>query len=97
MSIDTDLTEVRRQYAEAYAAHYSQRDLPRALALYTQLIAGHPTEQEANDSRMQLQNIVNAVVPKQELMDVQIEQVLAHFDLHGASTAAPISVTTRDS
>ena len=72
-------TEAGRQYAAAYAAHYTGRDLPGALQLYVKLLASHPGAQEAGYSRMQVQNIVNAVVPQQELLGAQVELALAHL------------------
>lgn len=75
----TKSTEAGRQYSAAYAAHYTARDLPAALRLYVDLIASHPEEQEADFSRVQVQNIVNAVVPKQELFDTQVNLAAAHF------------------
>ena len=79
-------TEAARQYAVAYAAHYTERDLPGALRLYVNVIASHPNEQEADFSRSQVQNIVNAVVPKQELFDAQVNLAAAHFAHEGMST-----------
>jgi len=73
-------TEASRQYAAAYAAHYTERDLPLAFQLYKELLASNPSSQEAGYTRMQLQNLINAVVPKQELLDAQIERLLAHFE-----------------
>jgi hypothetical protein len=79
-------TEASRQYAAAYAAHYTERDLPGALQLYVNVIASHPDEQEADFSRAQVQNIVNAVVPKQELFDAQVNLAATHFAHEGMST-----------
>lgn len=79
-------TEARRQYAAAYSAHYSERDLPGALRLYVNVIASHPDEQEAKFSRAQVQNIVNTIVPKQELFDAQVNLAAAHFAHEGLST-----------
>jgi hypothetical protein len=79
-------TEAALQYAAAYAAHYTERDLPGALRLYVNVIASHPDEQEATFSRAQVQNIVNAVVPKQELFDAQVNLAAAHFAHAGMST-----------
>ena len=76
----TELTEANQQYAAAYTAHYSQHDLPAALKLYAKVMASHPGTQEADDSRMQVQNIVKVVVPKQELLDAEIELALTHFE-----------------
>jgi len=85
MRNDTEHTEAGWQYAAAYAAHYTSRDLPAALRLYTEVIASHPDAQEAGYSRAQVQNIANTVVPKQELLDGQIELARAHLE-HGGTT-----------
>ena len=80
MRNDTELTEAGREYAAAYAAHYTGRDLPAALQLYMSVIASHPDTQEAGYSRAQVHNIVNSVVPKQELLDAEIGLVRAHLE-----------------
>jgi hypothetical protein len=59
---------------------YTAHDFPLALQLYRKLLASHSDTPEANYSRMQVQNIVNAVVPKQELFDAQIDLGLTHFE-----------------
>ena len=79
MRNEIELTEAARQYTAAYAAHYVERDLPLALQLYKKLIASNSSAQEADYSRTQIQNIVNAVAPKQELLDAQMALALAHF------------------
>jgi hypothetical protein len=76
----TESTEAGRQYEAAYAAHYKGCDLPAALQLYTKVMASHPGAQEADYSRMQIQNIVNTVVPKQELLDAEIGLARAHLE-----------------
>jgi hypothetical protein len=81
----TELTEANRRYAAAYAAHYTENDLPSAMRLYKQVMASHPSDPEAEYSRAQIQNIVNAVVPKQELLDAQMELALRHLE-HGCRT-----------
>lgn len=73
-------TEARQQYAAAYASHYTGRNLPLAFQLYKELMASHPNTPEAGYARMQVQNLINAVVPKQELLDAQIECLLVHFE-----------------
>ena len=83
MRTETEPTEANQQYAAAYAAHYTGRDLPLALQLYRQLMASHPSAQEAGYARMQVHNITNAVVPKQELLEAQIKLVLVHFEHDG--------------
>ena len=93
MKNKTEPTEASREYAAAYAAHYTGRDLPLALQLYRKLVASHSSAQEAAYSRMQIQNIINAVVPTQELLDAQIELVLGHFEHDGPIDAARIPAT----
>ena len=80
MSDDGALMEAAREYAAAYAAQYSQRELAVALELYERLITSHPSAREAGYSRTQIQNIANAVVPEQDLLDAQIELVFAHLE-----------------
>jgi|GEM_PF-983817 hypothetical protein len=91
MRTETEPTEANRQYAAAYAAHYTERDLPLALQLYQKLMASHPSAQEAGYARMQVQNIVNAVVPKPELLEAQIKLVLVHFEHDGRLDAGRLS------
>ena len=76
----TELTEANREYATAYDAHYTEHDLPAAMRLYKQVMASHSNDPEAEYSRVQIQNIVNAVVPKQELLDAQMELAASHFE-----------------
>ena len=90
MKNDTQLTESGGQYWAAYASHYKDRDLPRALKLYLKVMASHPFTEEADHSRAQVQNIINTVVPKQELLDAQIELTLAHLEQEGPPDAGPI-------
>ncbi len=80
--------EVSRQYAAAYAMHYTKHDLPLALQLYRQLMASHPDDQEAEYCAVQIQNIANTVVPKHQLLDAQIKLVLAHFERNNTPNAA---------
>jgi hypothetical protein len=79
MRNETEHTEAGREYAAAYRAHYTEHDLPLALRLYKKLMVSHPNAQEAEFCRMQIQNVVNAVIPKQELLEAQLELVLARF------------------
>jgi hypothetical protein len=74
------ITEAAQAYAAAYNSHYTGHDLPLALQLYRKLVAFHPDAPEADYSRLQIQNIVHAVVPKQELFDAQVALVLAHLE-----------------
>jgi len=80
MSDDAAPIEAGLAYAAAYAAHYSQRDLATALHLYRDVIAAHPNAREAGYSRTQIQNIVNALVPAQDLLDAQLNLALARLE-----------------
>jgi hypothetical protein len=79
MRNETELTEAGKQYAEAYAAHYTTKDLHEALELYKAIMAEHPNTKEAEYSRTQIQNIVQSVVPKQRLLDAQVELALTYL------------------
>jgi len=79
MKSASDLENAGREYAAAHAAHYAAKDLPLALRLYRAILASHPGTPEADYSRTQVQNIVNAVIPREELLDHQMEIALAHF------------------
>jgi hypothetical protein len=92
MSDHTALTEAAREYAAAYTAHYSERDLVKALRLYKKIMASHASAPEAGYSRTQVQNIVHAVVPVQELLDAHLELALAHLEHQISPGAEPIPV-----
>lgn len=76
MSDDGAMAAAARDYALAYAAHYSQRDLVRALHLYQEVIASHASARQVGYSRSQIWNIVKVVVPEQELLAAQVELAL---------------------
>jgi hypothetical protein len=92
MNDDSLLTEAARVYAEPYAPRYSERDLAMALRLYEKLIASHASTREAGYSRTQVQNIVNEVVPEQELLDAQMELALVRLEQQISTDAGPILV-----
>jgi len=79
MEAVTELIEAGRDYASAYAAHYTDHDLPTALQLYLKVVSSHPGTKEAGYARAQAQNIINATVPDQELLDAQVELAVVHF------------------
>jgi hypothetical protein len=81
-----------QDYEAAYAAHYSQRDLRMALRLYTKLIASHDNTREAVYSRAQIQNIVRAVVPGEELRDAEVQLALSRLEAGSSPDAAPTPV-----
>jgi hypothetical protein len=76
MRNETELTEAGKQYAGAYAAHYTTKDLHKAIGLYKGIMAGHPNTKEAEYSLTQIQNIVKSVVPNERLLDAQVELAL---------------------
>ena len=78
MKNDIAITAAVQQYAAAYAEHYMTKDLPKALQLYKGVITIHPKTQEAEYSRTQIYNIMKAVVPKEKLLDAQLELAFAH-------------------
>lgn len=82
-------TEAGQQYAAAYEAHYTTKDLAEALGRYRAVMDAHPETQEAEYSRSQIQNIVSAVVPKQELLDAQVELAIVHVAHGGFPSIAP--------
>ena len=63
-----------------------------ALQLYMKVVASCPGTPEADCAQAQIQNIVNTVVPKQELLDAQIELALAHFEHEGSPDAGRTAV-----
>ncbi len=93
MKHGTGPTEASKQYAAAHAAHYSTKDLRKALELYRSVMATHPGTPEAEYCRSQIQNIVKAVVPKRELLDAQMDLALAHIDHGDQPDAMPTPVT----
>lgn len=83
MNTDVKSVDAVGPYATAYAAHYSYHDLPLALSHYQGVISTYPDAPEADYSRMQIQNIVNTIISKQDLMDAQLELVRVHFEHEG--------------
>ena len=72
--------EAGQQYASAYETHYTTKDIRKAFKLYEDIIASYPDTKEAGYSRSQVQNIVNAVVPKKDIMDSLFGLARIHFD-----------------
>jgi hypothetical protein len=79
MGDTTIRSEACQMYAAAHLEQYKNKDLPAALALYQEIIAAHPEEKEAGYSYSQIHNIANEVVPRQQLLDAELE--LAHSHL----------------
>ena len=93
MENDTNPTDADRQYAAAYAAHYTARDLPIALRLYLKIMESHPDTQEAGYSRAQILNIANTIVPEQELLDANVGLLFAHFKQEAPPDVSRIPVS----
>jgi hypothetical protein len=91
------LTEAGQQYAAAYAAHYTTKDLHDALRLYRGIMAAHPNTPEAGYSQSQILNIVKSVVPNQEPLDAQAELALAHLEQEKPPDLEPLPVTPHTS
>ena len=83
MKTTTEPTEAGRDYDVAYAAHYTDHDLSTALQFYLKVVASHPGTKEAGYARSQAQNIINATVPDQELLEAQVKLAVAHFERQG--------------
>jgi hypothetical protein len=93
MKNDTGILEASRQYQAAHAAHYVTKDLREAIMLYKAIMTAYPNTEEAGYSRSQIQNIVKATVPEQELLDAQLDCVSAHFE-HSRQTVSRAPVTS---
>jgi hypothetical protein len=89
MRKNTGQIEAGHQYAAAYAAQYETKNLREAVDLYRGIMTAYPTTHEAEYSRTQIQNIVNAVVPRQELFDAQLELALAHVEHEALPAVEP--------
>jgi hypothetical protein len=76
---DETRSKANQMYAKAHQEQYKNNDLHAALAIYRDIIAAHPEEKEAGYSRGQIRNIVSKVVPKQELLDAELELALSHL------------------
>ena len=79
MTNESQSSTPSQKYSTAYTAHYTEQNLSLALRLYQELMTSHPNEPEAEYSRVQIQNIVHAVVPKQDLLDAQLALLNAHL------------------
>ena len=62
-------TDAARRYAEAYATHYRSKKLSKAMSLYKEIMFNYSDSPEATFARSQIENIVEQVVPRQELLD----------------------------
>ena len=88
MSSDNALSSASLDYTEAHAAHYKERNLLGALRAYGRVIASYPSAPEAGHSCTQIRNIVNLVVPAEELLNAQMELALRHLPSDGDATSS---------
>lgn len=79
MSDNTEMTEAGRQYAAAYDTHYGSKNLRGAFEQYKKILADHPDTKEAGYATSQIQNIVNAIVPKEERLHRQMDLAATIF------------------
>lgn len=79
MTKEHKLSEAGEKYASAHTAHYTSNNLLEAIELYGAIMAAHPDTPEAEYSRAQINNIVAKVIPKQELLDTQIQLALTRL------------------
>ena len=72
--------EAGQQYAAAYEAHYTTKDIikPSHFMKTLWLHIRIPKRRDIQDPKSQ--NIVNAVVPKKKIMDSLMELARIHFD-----------------
>ena len=80
MSTNTKQIEAARQYATAYEIHYAHKNMGEAFKLYKEILTAYPDTKEAGYAKSQIQNIVNAVVPKEESLRVQMDLAAAAFE-----------------
>ncbi len=72
--------ESSKQYTVAYDTHYTEQDLREALNKYVVLIDKYPHSVEAEYARTQIQNIVKAVVPDDELLSSLVQLLRSRFE-----------------
>ena len=89
----TELTEAGKQYTEAYAVHYTTKDLHKAIDLYKGIMATHPNAKEAEYSRTQIHNIAKSVVPKEDLLAAHLALTLACLVRDAPSDVQPVPLT----
>jgi len=75
-------TEASKHYAAAYEVHYEKKDLREAFEHYKRIIKMHQNTPEAQYAQSQINNIINNVVPKQDIFDAQVNLLSSHLDKH---------------
>ena len=68
------------QYLEAYHAHYSEQDLPKALNKYLGLIESYPGSVESQYATTQIQNMVRTEIPFDEQLAALVCLLQGQFE-----------------
>ncbi len=79
--------QATKAYAEAHAAHYTDKDLKEACRRYGVLIAEHPSSKEAQYSRSQIDNIAKSVVPA----TLMLNELMSMIGKHLPAVPAPVA------
>ena len=100
MKKGNSVTVADQGYTKAHDMHYKTKDLPKAFKLYRGIIADYPETEESGYSLSQVQNIANAVAPKQEVMDALKKRIhklrLEKIELAYAVATSPVDGTDAD-
>lgn len=91
MTLATKPTLASQQYATAYAAHYTIKNLRQAIEHYQGVIAQYPDSPEAGYSRTQILNIARSVVCQDALLEARVR--LIRSELSGARDGDVVDVT----
>ena len=78
--------EAAQQYRLALEDHYKSKALLDALTRYRGVISAYPNAPEAAYARVQIQNIAQAVVAKEQLFAAQLSLVIEHFEANKVGT-----------
>jgi hypothetical protein len=76
----TETSPAGRAYAAAYEVHYINNDLHNALELYRKIVKVYPDTAEARYAKLQIEKIMDAVVPEQEGLNFQMDLASARFE-----------------
>ena len=80
-------TSAQRNYALAYAIHYTERDPLSAMHSYERILASHPGTVEARYAESQLRNIAVATVSAEDLTAAWVKLASDKLESTGPSTA----------
>jgi len=80
MTNGTEENNSVQQYALAYGLHYESENLKQAFEQYKHILLEFPDTPEAGYARSQIQHIVNAMVPREEILESQMKLATAAFD-----------------